>query len=453
MYRNWLTITTAALLAVSTATVTVAHKQLHGPALHLLILLSVIWLAAQVPAWVRAKTSAHPLIAAQRRASYALALPFLLYAVIAILSAGHVGFDDRAVNGLDHFSYFLAASVVLPFLVAMRPPADWFWWAIGLAALLSGLYAGWEMHHFSGAFHHATGMDYRAGGSKAKPIPFGDIATLTTALSLLAACVFYATQRREMWFFVCAAAAGGYASVVSGTRGAWVFYPTALLVIGSYLWQQFPTRRRVILMSILSVTVIGSVVLAQSAQIQHRFFSAVTEIQDYQPGAGVSSGNALGERFEMWRAALRAGYEQPLLGIGVGHLNAYFKQAAAVGLISPAIAEFNQGNGHTHAHNDYLHALATCGLLGLSGLLLVYLVPLTVFMRGARHDHAVQRGLSYAGILTVLGYMQFSLTDSVLLTRITAAFFMLLCCWLLALSIVLGIKTAAPSFQKNEMHP
>jgi O-antigen ligase/capsule polysaccharide modification protein KpsS len=443
-WRHGLTHTTSALLAASTASVTVAHNQLHGPTLHLLILLSFIWLAGQLLAPIVAptRTRSDTDRAAQRSAARWLATPFLLYALIAILSAGHAGFDDRAVNGLDYFSYFLAGGVLLPFLVAMRPSADWFWFAIGTAALLSGLYAGWEMHQFSAAFQHATGMDYRAGGSKGKPIPFGDIATLTTALSVLAACVFYATQRRGVWLFILAAVAGGYASLVSGTRGAWVFYPTALLVIGVYLWQQFPTRRRWIVMSLFSLTLSASAVLAQSAQIQSRFTIAVTEIQEYHPGAGVSSGNALGERFEMWRAALRAAQEQPLLGIGVGHLNAYFKQAAATGLISPAIAAFNHGNGHTHAHNDYLHTLATCGVLGLIGLLLVYLVPLTVFVRAARHEHAGLRGLGYAGILTVLGYMQFSLTDSVLLTRITAAFFVLLCCWLLALSIALRQKDA-----------
>ncbi|MBK1641401.1 polymerase [Chromatium okenii] len=417
---------TAVLLVISTATVTVAHNQLHGTALHLLILLSVIWLARRAAAPL-------PRTAASRRAKR-LAAPFLLYALIAVLSAGHAGFDDRAVNGLDYFSYFLAGGVLLPFLVAMRPPADWFWFAIGAAALLSGLHAGWEMHHLSAAFQHATGMEYRAGGSKGKPIPFGDIATLTTALSVLAACVFYAARRRGAWFFLLAATAGGYASVVSGTRGAWVFYPTALLVIGGYLWQQFPTRRWMVL-GLFSVTLLGGALLAHSALIQDRFTIAVTEIQDYRAGAGVNSGNALGERFEMWRAAVMAGREQPMLGIGVGHLNAYFKQLATAGLIAPAIVEFNHGNGHTHAHNDYLHALATCGVLGLSGLLLVYLVPLTVFVRAAVNEHISKRGLNYAGILTLLGYMQFSLTDSVLLTRITAAFFVLLCCWLLALSI------------------
>ncbi len=422
-----LTQLTSGLLVISTATVTVAHNQLHGPALHVLILLSFIWMALRAVAPL-------PGTAAARRAKR-LAAPFLVYALIAILSAAHAGFDDRAVNGLDHFSYFLAGGMLLPFLVAMRPPADWFWFAIGATALLSGIYAGWEMHTLSGAFHHATGMDYRAGGSKGKPIPFGDIATLTTALSVLAACVFYAARRRGAWFFLLAAAVGSYASFVSGTRGAWVFYPTALLVIGGYLWQQFPTRRRWMLVSLLSVTLCGGALLAHSALIQGRFAIAMTEIQDYRAGAGVSSGNALGERFEMWRAAVMAGREQPLLGIGVGHLNAYFKQLATAGLIAPAIMEFNQGHGHTHAHNDYLHALATCGVLGLSGLLLVYLVPLTVFVRAALHEHLSKRGLNYAGILTLLGYMQFSLTDSVLLTRITAAFFVLLCCWLLALSI------------------
>lgn len=119
-------------------------------------------------------------------------------------------------------------------------------------------------------------------------------------------------------------------------------------------------------------------------------------------------------------------------------MNGYFRQAAEQGRIAGAIAAYDDGAGHTHAHNDYLHVLATRGLLGLGSLLLLYLVPLGVFVRTvltARERPA--RGLGYAGILTILGYIHFSLTDSILLMRITAGFFVLLCGWLLALNLTL----------------
>ena len=40
-----------------------------------------------------------------------------------------------------------------------------------------------------------------------------------------------------------------------------------------------------------------------------------------------------------------------------------------------------------------------------------------------------------AGILVVLAYMQFSLTDSILLARMTAGYFVLLAAWLASMSL------------------
>lgn len=416
------------LLAASTATVTVAYYQVHGPTLHLLILLSLVWAF-----WYRRR---HPRPIA--RTTLLLSGLFLLYALIAVLSAASVGFNPAALDRLENFSYFLAGALLLPFLADSRIRPDWFWIAIAATALLSGAYALWEMQvcALDPAYQPPPGLDYRAGGSKHKPIPFGDMAALAATLSLLGACVVWGASRPRAWLFAVAALAGSYATLVSGTRGAWVFYPTAAVVIGLYLAQRYPAQRRRILLAFLGLILAGGILVGQSPSVQERIQTAVSELRDYQPGTGVSSGNSLGERFEMWRAAWMAFEGHPWLGIGVGQLNAYFKDSAGRGLVSHAIVEFDRGNGHTHAHSDYVDTLATRGILGLGSLLLLYLVPLTIFAHAAfSRRHPARRDLGYAGMLVLLGYMQFSLTDSILLMRITAGFFVLLVCWLLALTV------------------
>ncbi len=430
------------LLAVCAATVTAAYYRIHGPALHALLFLGLVWFLLS---W-RKRARSHRIDADAMPASRSLpplksttsllSAVFLLYTLIAILSAGSVGFNSASLDRLEHFSYFLGGVFLIPFLVAVRPRSDWFWFAIAATALLSGLFAFWEMQTLAPDYQLATGLEYRAGGSKGKAIPFGDIATLAAVLSALGACVFFPARRRLAWLFGLAALGGVYASLASGTRGAWIFFPTALAVIGLSLLHQYPAYRRGIVLGILGLAVVGGIALMQSDQIQDRFARALSEARHYVPGEEVGIGNSLGERFEMWRAAWMAFREHPVLGIGVGQLNGYFQRMADQGLISSAIAEFDRGAGHTHAHNDYLHALATRGLLGLASLLLLYLAPLAVFVRAAfrAQDHTT-RGLGYAGILVILGYLQFSLTDSILLMRITAGFFVLLCAWLLALNL------------------
>lgn len=413
------------LLVASTATVTVAYYQLHGPALHLLLIMSLIWAA-----WHR-RLHPRPLDTTTRL----LAMVFLLYALVAVLSAISSGLDRAALDRLETFSYYLAGALLLPFLVDCRLRPDWFWFAIAAAALLSGGYALWEMQvrAFDPAFQPPPGLEYRAGGSKAKPIPFGDISALVATLSLLGICVAWGNSRPRVWLFGAAALAGAYATLVSGTRAAWLFYPTAAVVIAIYLLQRYPGRRRRILFALLGAILVGGILVGQSPSVRDRVATAITELRDYQSGTGVRAGNSLGERFEMWRAAWMAFEAHPWLGIGVGHLNAYFKQAAAQGAISHAIVEFDRGNGHTHAHSDYVDTLATRGIIGLGSLLLLYLVPLAVFARTAVSRHTPgARPFGYAGLLVILGYMQFSLTDSILLARMTAGFFVLLVCWLLA---------------------
>ncbi len=239
------------------------------------------------------------------RRSHATA-PAPIYTLIAILSAGSVGFNAASLDRLEHFSYFLGGVFLIPFLVAIRPRADWFWFAIAATALLSGLFAFWEMQTLAPEYRLATGLEYRAGGSKGKAIPFGDIATLAAVLSALGAGVFFPARRRLAWLFGLAALGGVYASLASGTRGAWIFFPTALLVIGLYLLQQHPAYRRGILLGILGLALAGGIALMQSESIQERFASALSEARHYVPGEEIGIGNSLGERFEMWRAAWMA---------------------------------------------------------------------------------------------------------------------------------------------------
>jgi len=151
------------LLVASTATVTVAYYQVHGPSLHLLILLSLVWVF-----WYRRR---HPRPIG--RTSLVLSGLFLLYALIAILSAASVGFNPAALDRLENFSYFLAGALLIPFLVDCRTRADWFWFAIAATALLSGAYALWEMQvcAFDPAYQPPPGLDTGPVGASTNPSP------------------------------------------------------------------------------------------------------------------------------------------------------------------------------------------------------------------------------------------------------------------------------------------
>jgi O-antigen ligase len=93
-------------------------------------------------------------------------------------------------------------------------------------------------------------------------------------------------------------------------------------------------------------------------------------------------------------------------------MNALIERGAA----SPTVAEYH------HAHNELLHALATQGLPGAVALLLMYGAPLLFFAQAMKRRDA---GLpcALAGLMLVLSFIAFGLTQVLFVHHIGAAFY------------------------------
>ncbi|MFX7965150.1 hypothetical protein ABTK73_19940, partial [Acinetobacter baumannii] len=75
-------------------------------------------------------------------------------------------------------------------------------------------------------------------------------------------------------------------------------------------------------------------------------------------------------------------------------------------IITPAAA-----SGFYHSHNDVLFNMSTMGLLGLLAILMTYLAPAVLFWRYLRHEDACLRRYAGGGVMLVMGYVIFGLTD------------------------------------------
>jgi O-antigen ligase len=64
-----------------------------------------------------------------------------------------------------------------------------------------------------------------------------------------------------------------------------------------------------------------------------------------------------------------------------------------------------------HAHSDYLGALQTRGIPGLVLQVLIYLVPLLIFLRALGVARGERLFAALAGTLTSIAYMTYSLTE------------------------------------------
>ena len=153
-----------------------------------------------------------------------------------------------------------------------------------------------------------------------------------------------------------------------------------------------------------------------SLQVKARMIEASTEVEQYYDAGKAST--SVGARLEMWHGALIMFSEQPLHGVGYGKFNAGLRSLIARGKIDPALAEFR------HAHNELLHMLATAGIIGAAALLFLYAAPLAFFVRVARRNDAA-KPYALAGILLVVSFIDFGLTQVLFSHHLGNAFYAL----------------------------
>ncbi|MCV2401624.1 O-antigen ligase family protein [Marinomonas sp. C2222] len=303
--------------------------------------------------------------------------------------------DDGGVRGLDRPSRFILVLPVMVLLLCVSNRKEWLWYAVAFGSTLAFFVALYE--------RIVLGVD-RANG-QINAIMFGNIAMLLGFLSFSGAVYFY-SQRRFVLLAVmlCGGVCGVGASVLSGTRGGWIGLP----LIGLFMfWQCRDLMDRKALFSVCTLVTIFlvSVVAIPETGVQKRVAAAVDDIENYIDGSNAET--SVGARFDMWKSALYMFQQAPLLGVGQSQTIPIKKQLASEGKIS------DYSVGFSHAHNEYLDALSKRGIIGLAFLMLLYLLPLRLFLRKLKQCGSNWRIRSYAiaGALIPMCYMDFALTQ------------------------------------------
>ena len=133
------------------------------------------------------------------------------------------------------------------------------------------------------------------------------------------------------------------ACVMINTRGAWLDLAIVLPLILAYRLRS----RKKILAAIMAFVIAGGIFLTVSPQTFNRLQTIAT----------VNSEQSVTERFLMWRSAINAIADNPLMGVGLGNYEAQYRE----NYILDEAKERSQG----HAHNVYLQFWAETGLPGL----------------------------------------------------------------------------------------
>ncbi len=163
----------------------------------------------------------------------------------------------------------------------------------------------------------------------------------------------------------------------------------------------------------VAVAAAGLASVAQSDQWQHRLQGAVTQAQAYAGGDAESSNGA---RLANWVNAWQFFEASPWVGQGYRHYLAERERQRVRGELAPYASTFQ------NAHNEYLHTLATRGLLGGLGLAALWLLPAYAFWRCMRRTAPAAdpmrpsgaAGAAWAAIMVLGAFALAGLTQNVL---------------------------------------
>lgn len=322
---------------------------------------------------------------------------FFTFLAFSLSSFLLILFDDFLLRDFDNPSRFIFVLPVLLFLLQHQGQRfkQWLWYGVTFGSILAFFLSLYERIYLG--YNRAFGAE--------NAIIFGNIGVMSGLLNLFGALFFYA-QKRYIWFVMSlfGGLCGLGASLLSGSRGGWV---ALILVISFIFWQSRTLFPKKIMLSIVVLVCLSllTVFLVPQTGVQNRVSQVFENIEDYQAGEKSTS---VGLRFEMWKTAVYMFQESPLIGVGE-HKSEIIRHD----LVEREVVHVRVG-GFSHAHNEYLDTLALKGSIGFIFLMMLYLVPLRLFLSKAKRyeNNWKVKPYAIAGAVIPLCYMDFALTQS-----------------------------------------
>jgi len=315
-------------------------------------------------------------------------LSFLLYTVSGMLAVYNADDIDRYYR---LFERYLRFTLIIPvYLLIVRKNIS----------VLNFLYAGAVI---SGPFlfvialiHYIQSPETPAQGYY-HHIIFGQLAMLNAGIMISLLLVKRLTRQLQMIIIVsmlCAVAT----AVMSMARGVWLVLPVYAFIAIYFSVKDRRIQAKYFLLIIVAFILL-SIFTPLGSLMKERSEEAITEVSRfYTEDQYISS---LGTRLAMWDIAIDVWGNNPVLGTGPGDFDDEIISLQKKG-------EYVGMDVHNSVHNIYLQALVGSGLVGLSALIFVIIMPLRLFL----DKNFIDNEGSLAGIITVLSFSVFGLSES-----------------------------------------
>ncbi|WP_252107303.1 MULTISPECIES: O-antigen ligase family protein [unclassified Halomonas] len=328
----------------------------------------------------------------------------VLFAYCAVV--GGLGGMEAGAPGFDRPSRFLLAIPVLLLILHYPPLLSWLWGGLALGAIGAGSWALWQNLVLN--VERADGFVH--------VIQFGNLSMLMGVFSLAGLGWALGRRGRALWFALLLAGAclGMLGSLLSGSRGGWIGLPFIAFVLYRSYGRGFSLKTRAVAVGLI-LAIAAIMYVTPQTGVQERIQAGINDVTQYVGGGDRDT--SLGLRFQMWRGAGLLIAKHPVLGWGdTGYVQA-MQALGESGQINPAAAGFD------HAHNDFIDATAKRGVVGLTILLALYLVPMRLFASGLSHENYRVRSIAVAGTLLPVAYIDFGLSQTFMAHNSGAMFY------------------------------
>ena len=362
----------------------------------------------------------------------ALCIIFLGFGGFVLVTLLRMFWFGHPIKVMDGPSRLLFALACIGFVGILRPNIRLFWIGMCVGTIVAAIQGGWQFvvlgeERVTGITHHA--------------ITYGDLAVAMGVMAFCALSEFRGT--RLAWLPPLGLLCGVLAAVFSGSRGAWlglllVLWP--MLKYGSRMHGK--TMRWVVGLVLLACA--AGYLLPQTG-IAQRVADAVSDVERYYSVHDASTN--VGTRLELWTAAGMMIAEHPILGVGRENFRPTLLAFEKEGRLQHTIALT-----YSSAHNDVLHTLATGGLLDLVFLLLMYGGPFAFFSRMLHHGPQAAAAPALAGMLLVVLFVAFGLTDVMFWLMRTQAFYATMVCVLAGFCLAAQPESHAESYAQQASH-
>jgi O-antigen ligase len=252
------------------------------------------------------------------------------------------------------------------------------------------------------AFYQVEYLGWERAMGSTNPVLFGNIALLY-GLFGVGLMMTGTVLGRYRWAVAIGILLALNASVLSLSRGGWMALPPILFFL---LWlKRERFTYRMLVAGLAGMLLVGGVVLFSAGeQVAERW--RVTS-QDVRTFVDASDRNtSIGQRLLMWQIAWESFKEHPIIGSGIGDFRHDTLQMMASG-------ETVLDKDYGHSHSIYLEFLGMTGLTGFLAMVVsLFVLPFRYFWRHWQKDPAGGNFPALAGMITILSFAIFGLSDN-----------------------------------------